>query len=595
MKSKAKQDKKPAQIKGLENHVEVGTQASSEATKNQSLSMGSQASKEMEASTASESKPPLIKSSSLDVTDSPPETSEEMETSIMSESKALIKSSSVDVTDESTKASHENEASLSCEKNILKRSTSLVVTDAQSKASEIEASGANEKKTSSSSVKKILMRSTSLDVTESSQASSQSDGSTEENVDKLLSDPPGLHGKKSHEIFSGFNSTLNRIEDLVKTDRERSPSFSRDHHGRSPSLNLGSLSNRSEVGALTNRTDNDSYRSNSFRFEESYTSKYSSPYTTAFSGSSSTRGNSSVYESKYTPRSSYNSSSLYSSNKYDSSRNFGGGLLNRYASSENLLSSDVKGGFRGSSNDLSSRYETRRLEDKIRELEAKVKKVEEENGEYSTLVQELSRNFPNDDQLREIKRKVTGKIAESIVMCKKENVKVARIEPFSSDSKRSNSINVKYDFTDGKSIPKNVDKKNVTYDIHVNVVRNIKTHATSPDSNRDNLIEFSPSVEQKPESVELPSSSNSLSADVFGELERRKSWNSELESDTTLARDKEEEKQDLALGNLNLSDQSNEVVFSSKKSSALSLPDWMKLKKKPTNSQSNPVVKEVIQ
>ena len=118
MKSKAKQDKKPAQIKGLENHVEVGTQASSEATKNQSLSMGSQASKEMEASTASESKPPLIKSSSLDVTDSPPETSEEMETSIMSESKALIKTSSVDVTDESTKASHENEASLSCEKNI---------------------------------------------------------------------------------------------------------------------------------------------------------------------------------------------------------------------------------------------------------------------------------------------------------------------------------------------------------------------------------------------------------------------------------------------------------------------------------------------
>ena len=136
-------------------------------------------------------------------------------------------------------------------------------------------------------------------------------------------------------------------------------------------------------------------------------------------------------------------------------------------------------------------------------------------------------------------------------MCIRDSVKVARIEPFSSDSKRSNSINVKYDFTDGKSIPKNVDKKNVTYDIHVNVVRNIKTYATSPD-NRDNLIEFSPSVEQKPESGELPSSSNSLSADVFGELERRKSWNGKLESDTTPARDKEEEKQDMALGNLNL-------------------------------------------
>ena len=451
----------------------------------------------------------------------------------------------------------------------------------------------------------VSIQSPSIDVTDAqSQASSRSGVSSEENNEKPLSDPPDLHTKKSHEIFSGFNSTLNRIEDLVKTDRERSPSFSRDRVGRSPSLNLSSLSSRSEVGGLTNRSDNNSYRSNSFRFEDSFTPKYTSPYTTAFSGSSTARGNSNVYESKYTPRSSYGSS-LYSSSIYESSRNFGGGgsLLNRYASSENLMSSDLKSGFRGSSNDLSlsmtSRNETRRLEDKVRELEAKVKEVEQENNEYSTLVGELSRNFPNDDQLREIKRKVTGKIAQSIVMYRKESVKVARIEPFSSDSKRSNSINVKYDFTDGKSIPKDCDNKNVTYDIHVNVVRNMKkvSHASSP-HNRDNLIEFSPSVEQTPVLAESSSSSKSLSANVFEELERRKSWNGgEPDKQESSSRDSEEEKEELLLGNLDGTDpyQSNEVIFSSKKSSSLSLPDWMKLKRKPSNTESHHVVKDIIQ
>ena len=379
----------------------------------------------------------------------------------------------------------------------------------------------------------------SLDLTDgSSDTSLQANGEESELVKRNFKDSPELNAKKSHEIFSGFNSTLNRIEDLVKSDRDRdrSPSFSRERStvGRSPSFNLGSLSSRSDAGALSSRSESNSYRSSSslsYRYDDAYSSKYSSPYTTSFSGSSTARAASDMYDSKYSSR-TYGSSSY--SSKYDNNRSFGGSSLSRYNSSENLVS----GGFRGSSSDLSlsysSRNETKRLEDRIRELEAKVREVQHENQEYSTLVQELSRNFPNDDHLREIKRKVTGKIADSIIMGRKENVKVARIEPFSSENKRSsNSINVNYNVKDSTQLTsKDLDKKNVTYDIQVNVVRNVKqVREKSPIDNRENLIEFSPTTNESDSTSKTlseydlnPSSTSSLSASVFNELDKRQTW-----------------------------------------------------------------------
>ena len=519
----------------------------------------------------------------------------EMDTSSRSETDASSRSKTEAFSTRETEASSKRKTEASSRNE----------TDASSR-SETEAISTKETEASSRSETYASSRSeTEAISTRETEVSSRSETSlSQENEEKPLTDPPDLHAKKSYEIFSGFNSTLNRIEDLVKTDRDRSSSVSRDRVGRSPSLNLGSLSNRSEVGALTNRSDNNSYRSNSsigYRYEDSFSSKYTSPYTTNFSGNSTARGSSSVYEPKYTPRSSYGSS-VYSTSKYESSRNFSSGILNRYGSSENLMSSDLKGSFRGSMGDLSlsmsSRHETKRLEDKIRELEAKVKKVEQENDEYSTLVQELSKNFPNDDQLREIKRKVTGKIAESIIMARKEHVKVARIEPFSSESKRSNSINVKYDFTDGKSIPKDIDKKNVTYDIHVNVVRNVKTQEASSDKG-DSLIDFSPSAQQNSTSIEQ-ADSNNLSDDEFRDIERRKSCDvkeSVNMKDTARRAGEDDAKNDLVLGDLSSNHpfQSEEVVFSTKKSSSLSLPDWMKLRRRSSGNQSNRVVKEVIQ
>jgi len=454
-------------------------------------------------------------------------------------------------------------------------------------------------------------RSPSID---STQAKDKDSGMSSPTKD--IADPPELNAKKSHEIFSGFNSTLNRIEDLVKTDRDRSV-------GRSPSFNLGSLSNRSDnMGALTNRSESAaSYRSSSslsFRnFEDTLSNKYSSPFTTSFSGSTTRLNSDPVYESKYTPRSSYGSS-IYSSSKYtsgSSSRGYGGNMLNRYSSMENLgLSSDMKSGsFRGSSSDLSlavsSRDEVRKLEDKIRELESKVKEVTQENQEYVSIVQELSRSYPNDDHLREIKRKVTSKIAESIIMNRKENVKVARIEPFSND--KEDSINVKYDFTDGKSIPENYNTKDadLTYDIHVNVVRNIK--------DKSNLIEFSPSTPENVANFEISTAdTNSLSAEVFDELEKRdtlveslkpkntrpQTWygvsskTPEYESSNHRHSQNDHPRRASELGRLDLNSlKADEVVFSKK--SSLTLPDWMKLKRKSTSrsNQSNRFVKEVIQ
>ncbi|XP_066911312.1 kinesin heavy chain-like isoform X2 [Clytia hemisphaerica] len=470
----------------------------------------------------------------------------------------------------------------------------------------------------------------SLDLTDgSSDTSLQANDEEREPARRNLKGSPELNTKKSHEIFSGFNSTLNRIEDLVKSDRDRSleraPSFSRERSmGRSPSFNLGSLSSRSDAGALSSRSESNSYRSSSslgYRYDDTYSSKYSSPYTTSFSGSSTARPGSDMYESKYSSRTYGNSS--FSASKYDNNRSFGGSSLTRYNSSENLVS----GGFRGSSSDLSlsysSRNETKRLEDRIRELEAKVREVTHENQEYSTLVQELSRNFPNDDHLREIKRKVTGKIADSIIMGRKENVKVARIEPFSSENRRpSNSINVNYNVTDSNQLtPKDIDKKNVTYDIQVNVVRNVKqVRDKSPIHNRENLIEFSPTTNESSTqndstsktSIEYdlkPSSTSTLSAAVFNELDKRQTWTEPMKrknmsrpltwsEDNARTNDNEQNvKRASELGRLDVNPyKSEEVVFSTSKKSSLALPDWMKLKKKHSKTdQSNHFIKEVIQ
>ena len=106
-----------------------------------------------------------------------------------------------------------------------------------------------------------------------------------------------------------------------------------------------------------------------------------------------------------------------------------------------------------------------------------------------------------------------------------------------------------------------------------------------------------------------PSSTSSLSASVFNELDKRQTWTEPMKrknisrplkwsEDNARTTDNEQNvKRASEIGRLDVNPyKSEEVVFSTSKKSSLALPDWMKLKKKPSKTdQSNHFIKEVIQ
>lgn len=447
---------------------------------------------------------------------------------------------------------------------------------------------------------------------------------------------PEVNTKKSREIFQGFSSTLNRIEDLVRTERTTA---------WTPPFHLSS----------TNRSDSiANHRANSslgFRIDDSITSKYpSSSAYGSFSGSSTRLSTDHMLDSMSMTR-SYGSP-MYISSKYDSRRAWGETMMNRYNSVDNLMFSDLKNGFRSSSNDLSAplplppppittpapvssstsitapnspltpvkphvkKEKVVKMEGKIKMLEGKVKEVQKENQEYVMLVQELANYLPKGDKFQEIKRKVNGKIADIIIAARKESVQVARVEPYLNDKQKN--YKVKYDYTPDKSSTPNTKSKNgkVTYDVHVNVVRKNVTKKISSES--PNFIQFSPIRDEPPESLHSENeycngengytkhSGKAEAEKAFNEKvvddkgyslkessklkgQRPKSWYGAPNTDDKNERESKYLSPDL--GRINAEPyKSNEVTFSKRSSSSLTLPSWMRLKKKPNQNNSKKII-----
>lgn len=385
---------------------------------------------------------------------------------------------------------------------------------------------------------------------------------------------PEAPTKRSSEIFSGFNSTLNRIEDMVKTERKPRPSYtsslSRTDDGFRSGSSLGSRidDNFRSGSSLGYHHDDASYRSSSslgFRADDSYRSssslssrfddtlsspKYSSPYTTSFSSGNtrSSGGSTEGFESKYQTR-SY-ASPLFSSSKYDLSRTYGGSNSARDSTSNSYSPRDISAKSTGGvMSDLSREKDEkiRELATKVQELENSLKTVQKENEEYVQLVQELS-SVPGNEQVQQIiKRKISipgFQPTDKAATARKENIQVAHIRPFSSDDTGSNA---------------RIDNAYKDRKISLNDQR-------SP----NDLIEFSPDFERQASSRSSRNSiGESASSDAAEKLKKRDNESKIINTNTQNTGNRLA--QNDTIGTTNLDEPT--VIFSSEKSSQLSLPN----------------------
>ena len=406
--------------------------------------------------------------------------------------------------------------------------------------------------------------------------------------------------RKSHDIFSGFNSTLNRIEDMVKSERKPRSS---------------DISSRFSSTSYSARGD-DNFRSSSalgHRYDDTYSSsKYSSPYTTSFSGSTNRLNSLDGYESKYSTR-SY-ASPMYSSSKYDVSKTYGGSntsrsTLDRYNSVDNLTTSERAQ--RASQHDqlmmtssyLNKEEEVKKLELKVKELEKALKDVQQKNEEYIILVQELSNISPNNDQIRDIKRKVKSlqtTTTTTTTHTRKENVKVAHIKPFSSDEKHSKLTYGDYDISICVKNRKSANNSPVPSRLTENKSENL-----SPNKHISSLVDVNKKLElptpektsEKTATQNMQNEEADFSSSVFDELNKRTGWNKErrrsrpqtwyghTEERGFLQKQRsmnENDKKQIPEGKLDFNQFKSEEAISSplKSPSTLSLPDWMRVKKK---------------
>lgn len=310
---------------------------------------------------------------------------------------------------------------------------------------------------------------------------------------------------KARDVFSGFSHTLDRIETLVKNDRK--------------SKNFDSIASRFGLTSYLRDDDPVMKRSVStyeYKSDDSFSPlKFGASSYKPFSGSSNKLNTIDSFESKYSSTARA-VSPLYRSSKYDFNRSYGGSSFEynspiKSATSFDNIATDthfssslaVMGdrpclscGTRSSQHNgeklKTIESDKKNLEKKCLTLESTIDKLKQENEEYTLLIEQLTRVYPNDNKVHEIKRKLRTKPVridgatqtfdhESNGKKAKDynGVKVAHIKPLPSDTSRPYSsmlsershtysptnINVTYDMNEN-SVVHQIDSTQGSYSSH---------------------------------------------------------------------------------------------------------------------------------
>ena len=325
--------------------------------------------------------------------------------------------------------------------------------------------------------------------------------------------------RKSRDIFQGFSSTLNRIEDLMSERKHKRPV--------DPILQRFGLSSylRDDARPYSPALDYPK------RSDDLYSSNYTTPSYKSYSGSHS-KLNIDTNDSTYSSGGRPYGSPKYNSSKYDYNRSFGNdseetNRLSRYGSMDNLsvdrkrdilLENYATSKRRSDNADKLVAMETdkRSLEDKCRTLESVIHELRQENSECLVLIEELAHLSPNNEKLRDVKRKLRSKMKKTDTSTQTNDQDL-----YSRNWKDYNALKVAHI----KPLPLHEEEKeerrsyspantiNVTYGLNENnIVRNIAQASMHQNVFNTSLSTYNTSEEKTNKSLELPLEQNKMPA-----------------------------------------------------------------------------------